>query len=134
MEIWRHGRSFSGPMPGVHPPPHGKVTGAVSLVNMAKLWGSVCNGLVVVDSSGRRRLWPAALLLLSGLGALFRGRFLGAFGGVLFGGGFLAAGVAAILLGLNVQSYARLVHERPVATITLSQIETSVLRGDRDPA
>ncbi|MEH6665113.1 MAG: hypothetical protein V7678_09700 [Brevundimonas sp.] len=64
-----------------------------------------------------------ALLLLSGLGALFRGRFLGAFGGVLFGGGFLAAGVAAILLGLNIQSYARLTHERPVATITLSQIE-----------
>src|SRR5690606_34057560 len=40
-----------------------------------------------------------------------------------FGGGFLAAGVAAILLGLNVQSYARLTHERPVATITLSQIQ-----------
>lgn len=63
------------------------------------------------------------LLLLSGLASLFRGRFLGAFGGVLFGGGFLAAGVAAILLGLNVQSYARLTHERPVATITLSQIQ-----------
>lgn len=63
------------------------------------------------------------LLLLSGLASLFRGRFLGAFGGTLFGGGFLAAGVAAILLGLNVQSYARLTHERPVATITLSQIQ-----------
>ena len=64
-----------------------------------------------------------ALLLLSGLGSLFRGRFLGAFGGVLFGGGFLAVGVAAILLGLNVQSYARLTHERPVATISLSQVQ-----------
>ncbi len=64
-----------------------------------------------------------AMLLLSGLGSLFRGRFLGAFGGVLFGGGFLAAGVAAILLGLNVQSYARLNHERPVAAISLSQIQ-----------
>lgn len=57
------------------------------------------------------------ILLLRGLAAVFRGRF---FSGLLVfvgGGGFLAAAGLATLLAFNIQTYARLTHERPVATI-----------------
>lgn len=62
------------------------------------------------------------VVLLSGLGSLLKGRILGGLFGSLIGGGAAAAAVAAALLGLNLQTYARLTHERPVATVQLRQL------------
>jgi hypothetical protein len=64
------------------------------------------------------------------LGLLVLGRALAALGdkkpisgvlGALFGAGFVAAAIAAVLAGLDVQTYQRLTYERPVATIELTQ-------------
>ena len=82
------------------------------------------------------------VLLFKGLGALFRGRV---FSGVLVGAGgagFLAAAAIASLLALDVQTYARLSYERPVATIQTRQLgpqyfEATVIqpaRGENMPA
>src|SRR5437868_14933995 len=59
---------------------------------------------------------------LSGIGWMFRGRPFKGGRGVLGGGVFL--GIAAIvgLLGLNIQTYARLTAERQVATVALHKI------------
>lgn len=82
------------------------------------------------------------VLLLKGLGALFRGRvFAGLLGG-LGGAGFLAAAAIATLLAMDVQTYARLTYERPVATIQTRQLgpqyfEATVIqpeRGENMPA
>jgi len=62
------------------------------------------------------------LLLVRGLGALFRGRL---FSGLLVGAGgagFMAAAVIAALLALDIQTYGRLTYERPVATVTTRQL------------
>ena len=40
--------------------------------------------------------------------------------GVIFGGGFLAAGIIVVLMGLDVQTYQRLTYERPVAMLELT--------------
>ncbi len=48
------------------------------------------------------------IFLFSGLGAFFRGRFLTGGLGAIGGGGLAAAAVIAALLGMNVQTYARL--------------------------
>jgi hypothetical protein len=70
---------------------------------------------------------PAAAGLL---GLLVLGRALSAFGdkkpisglfGLIFGGGFIAAGICVVLAGLDVQTYQRLTYERPVATLELTQ-------------
>jgi len=62
------------------------------------------------------------VLLIKGLGALFRGKvFSGLIGGV-GGGGFLALAAIATLLALDVQTYSRLTYERPVATIMTRQL------------
>lgn len=66
------------------------------------------------------------LLLIAGLRALANGRFFGAAGGVATGGVLLAAAVAAVFAGLDIQTYNRLTYERPVATIELHR------QGDRD--
>jgi hypothetical protein len=64
----------------------------------------------------------SALFVLNGLVSLFRGKpFSGVFK-MIFGGVFLWASLAVTLLALNVQTYARLTYERPVATIQLSQL------------
>jgi hypothetical protein len=63
-----------------------------------------------------------AVLLFSSLAALFKGRlFRGGLGSVL-GGGLVAAAAIAALAGLNIQTYARLTEERPVATLQLKQL------------
>jgi hypothetical protein len=82
------------------------------------------------------------VLFLKGLGALFRGKvFSGLLGGV-GGAGFLAAAAIATLLATDVQTYARLTYERPVATIQTRQLgpqyfEATVIqpgRGENMPA
>lgn len=81
-------------------------------------------------------------LLVRGLGALFRGRAVGGLLGTAAGGGLLAAAAIAALLGLDVQTYARLTYERPVATIETRRLgpqyfEATVMqpaRGENAPA
>ena len=62
------------------------------------------------------------VLVLKGLGALFRGRAISALFGLLGGGGFLLAAGLVATLALNVQTYGRLTYERPVATIETRQL------------
>lgn len=62
------------------------------------------------------------IFLLSGLAAFFRGKFLSGGLGAIGGGGLAAAAAIAALLGMNVQTYARLTYERPVATIQVKQL------------
>ncbi len=62
-----------------------------------------------------------AVVLFAGLGRLFRGRLITGFLGGALGGGAIAAAAIASLLALNVQTYARLTHERPVARLTMVQ-------------
>lgn len=62
-------------------------------------------------------------IALSGLGWMFRGKPFKGGRGVLGGAVFL--GIAAIvgLIGLNVQTYNRISHERVVATVSLAEVE-----------
>lgn len=62
-------------------------------------------------------------LLLSGLRALFGGRPLSGTAGAVLGGGVLWVASLATLFGLNLQTYARLTHERPVATLSVRQLQ-----------
>lgn len=81
-------------------------------------------------------------LLIRGLSALFRGHPVSAVLGIVGGGGFAAAAVIATLLALDVQTYARLSYERPVATIQTRQLgpqyfEATVMQpamGESQPA
>ena len=62
------------------------------------------------------------LILLNGLASLFGGRFFGGLFKIVFGGVIGAAALAALLAMQNLQTYSRLTHERPVATIALRQM------------
>lgn len=62
------------------------------------------------------------LILISGLASLFRGRLLGGLFGTAGGGVLLAGALGTALLGQNVQTYARLTYERPVATLSIRQL------------
>lgn len=62
------------------------------------------------------------VLFIKGLGALFRGKVFGGLLGGVGGAGFMALAAIAALLALDVQTYSRLTHERPVATITTRQL------------
>jgi len=62
------------------------------------------------------------LVLIAGLASLFRGRISGGLFGTAGGGLLLAAALGAGLLGQNVQTYARLTYERPVATLAIRQL------------
>ncbi|MBI1407940.1 MAG: hypothetical protein GC145_17635 [Caulobacter sp.] len=62
------------------------------------------------------------VVLLRGLGGLFGGRWIGGLLGSTIGAGLLAAGAVTALAGLDVQTYARLTYERPVATIETRQL------------
>jgi len=64
-----------------------------------------------------------ALWLLAGIGGLIGGKPFSGVRGVLGGAGVLAAGLAASLLGLNIQTYSRLTYERPVATVKVSAVD-----------
>jgi hypothetical protein len=61
--------------------------------------------------------------VLSGLGWMFRGKPFKGGRGVVTGGALLAIGAVVSLLGLNVQTYNRLSHERPVARVSLAAVE-----------
>lgn len=61
------------------------------------------------------------LLLLGAIGALFRGRVFKMLRGVVSGSLLIALAAAASLLALNVQSYARLTWEKPIATVTVRE-------------
>lgn len=76
-------------------------------------------------------------LLVKGLGALFRGRVFGGLLAGVGGFGFIAAAMIVALLALDVQTYSRLTHERPVATIHTRQLgpqhfEATVTQPARD--
>ncbi|MBX9615450.1 MAG: hypothetical protein K2X25_07630 [Caulobacteraceae bacterium] len=62
------------------------------------------------------------LILISGLASLFKGRLLGGLFGTAGGGVLLAGALGTALLGQNVQTYARLTYERPVATLSIRQL------------
>ena len=62
------------------------------------------------------------LILIGGLASLFKGRFFGGLFGTVSGGLLLAAALAGGLLGQNVQTYARLTYERPVASLAIRQL------------
>ena len=64
----------------------------------------------------------AALFVLNGLISLFRGHWVTGPLKMIGGGAVLAAAAAAVLLAQNIQTYARLTHVRPVATIQLRQL------------
>lgn len=64
----------------------------------------------------------AALFVLNGLISLFRGRWISGPLKMIGGGVILAGAGAAVLLAQNIQTYARLTHERPVATIQLRRL------------
>lgn len=63
------------------------------------------------------------IVLFSSLRGLFSGRVFSGGLGTLFGGGVIAVAVAAALLGMNIQTYARLTYERPIATVDLRLAE-----------
>ena len=77
-------------------------------------------------------IWFVAPLVLAGLGFLF---FLGGAGHLLHGragraglglgggGAITIAGLAAGLLGLNLQSYSRLTYEAPVAEVSVHALD-----------
>jgi hypothetical protein len=64
----------------------------------------------------------SALFVLNGVVSLFRGRLFSGIFKIVGGGVFLGAALAAVLLAQNIQTYARLTYERPVATIQLRQL------------
>lgn len=61
------------------------------------------------------------LLVLGAFAALFRGRIFKSMRGLLGGGFLLALALAASLMALNVQSYARLTWEQPIATVSIAE-------------
>lgn len=63
------------------------------------------------------------LWLISGLANLIRGRPFSGLRGVMGGAGVGAIGLAASLVGLNIQTYSRLTYERPVATIEVASVD-----------
>jgi len=64
----------------------------------------------------------AGLFVLNGMIALFRGRWITGPLRMIFGGAVLAGALSAVLLAQNVQTYARLTYERPVATVQLRKL------------
>jgi hypothetical protein len=62
------------------------------------------------------------VFLFSGLGSLFRGRLFSGALGAVGGGGLVAGAVIAALAGMNIQTYARLTYERPVATLQIKKL------------
>lgn len=61
------------------------------------------------------------LILVGGIGRVFKARFLSGIFRTLFGGLTLAGAAIIGLVGLNLQTYARLTHERLAAEVTLKQ-------------
>ena len=66
------------------------------------------------------------LLCFAGLGRIFRLNVFGGLSRFLFGSVFLGAAAIAVLFGLNLQTYARLTHERIAAEVTLNEVEAGV--------
>jgi hypothetical protein len=61
------------------------------------------------------------LLLILACQRLFRARFLAAGGSAVMGSLLLAVAALFFVLSLNLHTYARLTHERPVAEIVFEQ-------------
>lgn len=62
------------------------------------------------------------ITLAAGAGAFFGGRPFSGLLRMIGGAGAAAAGGFVALAGMNVQTYARLTYERPIATISLDQV------------
>ncbi|MBI1361349.1 MAG: hypothetical protein GC155_13815 [Alphaproteobacteria bacterium] len=76
------------------------------------------------------------LLLVGGLGHLFKLRIVSGGFRFLFGGVVLAAAAVVALIGMNLQTYTRLTHEQLAAEVTIRQIGpdsyfASVAKADR---
>jgi hypothetical protein len=67
--------------------------------------------------------------IITGIGRLFRGHFLGATGRAVSGALLLSVGAAAALLGLNIHTYNRLTYEKPVAEISFQQSAPQVFKA-----
>jgi hypothetical protein len=67
-------------------------------------------------------------LLLSGTGHLFRGRPVRAGGHLVAGAPLAIIGLAASLLGLSAQTYARLTYENPVASVSVKLLDRDAQR------
>jgi len=86
--------------------------------------------------------FAGALVFLNGLASLFRGRFFGGVFKLVGGGVVVSAMLALVLLAQNIQTWARLTYERPVATIQLRRLasryfEVTVIQpasADGEPA
>lgn len=74
------------------------------------------------------------LSLIGGLGSLFRLRFVSGTMRFLFGGVLLAGAAVVGLIGLNLQTYARLTHERLAAEVTLRQTGPNAYTATVSPA
>ena len=80
-------------------------------------------------------IWVAAPLVVAalgfigflfGLGHLLRGRFMRAGAGLGGGGALTIIGLAAGLVGLNIQSYQRLTYEVPLAEVRVSAVNPAL--------
>jgi hypothetical protein len=67
-------------------------------------------------------------LLFAGAGHLFQGRPARASGHALVGAPLAIIGIAAGLLGFNMQTYARLTHEGPVADVSVRALDPATQR------
>jgi hypothetical protein len=81
-------------------------------------------------------LWVAPLLVAvsgvalvaSGGGHLLRGHAVRAGGHLVLGAPLAIIGIAALLLGLNAQTFARLTHEGPVAQVSVRALDPALSR------
>jgi len=74
------------------------------------------------------------LSLIGGIGGLFKARFMSGTMRFLFGGVLLAGAAVVGLIGLNLQTYARLTHERLAAEVTLKQTGPDAYTATVSPA
>ena len=69
------------------------------------------------------------VIFVGGVGHLFKLRMFSGLSRFLFGGVFLSGAVVATLFGMNLQTYARLTHERIAAEVTLEEVEPGQWRA-----
>lgn len=72
--------------------------------------------------------------LIGGLGSLFKLKFMSGTMRFLFGGVLLAGAAVVGLIGLNLQTYARLTHERLAAEVSLKQTGPGAYTATVTPA
>ncbi|MBB36428.1 MAG: hypothetical protein CME88_09515 [Hirschia sp.] len=69
------------------------------------------------------------VIFLGGVGRLFKLRMASGLSRFLFGGVFLAGAMVTALFGMNLQTYARLTHERIAAQVTLEELGPRLYRA-----